>query len=119
LAAASMAAQPPNTIKSASETCLPPLWLALKADCIFSRVSSTLLRRTGLLAFQYFWGDNLMRAPLAPPRLSESRKVAAEAQAVATNSPIFKPEASILVLRVFMSLLSMRGCLTAGIGSCQ
>ena len=41
-----------------------------------------------------------MRAPLAPPRLSEPRKVEAEAQAVATSSETDKPEARIFALSV-------------------
>ena len=34
-----------------------------------------------------------MRAPLAPPRLSEPRKVEADAQAVETSSATDRPEA--------------------------
>ncbi len=40
-----------------------------------------------------------MRAPLAPPRLSDPRKVEAEAQAVATNSETERPEAEDLLLQ--------------------
>jgi len=40
-----------------------------------------------------------MRPPLAPPRLSEPRKVEAEAHAVETNSATDKPEAKTLALR--------------------
>ena len=39
-----------------------------------------------------------MRAPLAPPRLSEPRKVDADAQAVETISDTERPEASDLAL---------------------
>ncbi len=41
-----------------------------------------------------------MRAPLAPPRLSDPRKVEAEAQAVATSSDSDRPEAEDLRLQV-------------------
>ena len=41
-----------------------------------------------------------MRAPFAPPRLSEPRNVAAEAQAVETSSGMESPDARILPLRV-------------------
>ena len=39
-----------------------------------------------------------MRAPLAPPRLSEPRKVEAEAQAVETSSEIGRPGGEDLAL---------------------
>ena len=48
-----------------------------------------------------------MRAPFAPPRLSEPRKVAAEAQAAPTSSEMESPEARILALRSAMSLASI------------
>ncbi|MGY4437812.1 hypothetical protein ACVW04_000594 [Bradyrhizobium sp. LM2.3] len=38
-----------------------------------------------------------MRAPLAPPRLSEPRNVEADAQAVETSSGTDRPEARIFV----------------------
>jgi hypothetical protein len=47
--------------------------------------------------------------PLAPPRLSEPRKVEAEAQAVATSSLIDNPEARILVFRPAISAASIKG----------
>ena len=39
-----------------------------------------------------------MRAPFAPPRLSEPRNVEAEAHAVETSCEMDKPAAAILVL---------------------
>ncbi len=60
-----------------------------------------------------------MRAPLAPPRLSLSRKVDAEAQAVATSSEIDGPDARIVAFRAAMSCSSTSGWSTAGTGSCQ
>ena len=48
-----------------------------------------------------------MRAPFAPPRLSEPRKVDAEAQAAPTSSEIDSPEARILALRPSMSFASI------------
>ena len=47
-----------------------------------------------------------MRAPLAPPRLSEPRKVEAEAQAAETSSETERPEARILAFRSATSLSS-------------
>ena len=46
-----------------------------------------------------------MRAPFAPPRLSEPRNVDADAQAVETSCETDSPEARILVFRAAMSLL--------------
>ena len=48
---------------------------------------STLASSAGSLTSQSFCGARRMRAPLAPPRLSEPRKVEAEAQAVLTSWP--------------------------------
>ena len=48
-----------------------------------------------------------MRAPFAPPRLSEPRNVEADAQAVETSSEIDRPEARIFFLRLAMSGASM------------
>ena len=42
--------------------------------------------RPGWLTSQSFCGARRMRAPFAPPRLSEPRKVDADAQAVETSS---------------------------------
>ena len=44
-----------------------------------------------------------MRAPLAPPRLSVPRNVAAEAQAVATSCEVDSPEARIWRLSASVS----------------
>jgi hypothetical protein len=46
-----------------------------------------------------------MRAPLAPPRLSEPRKVEADAQAVETSWETDRPEARIFALRSAMSVV--------------
>ena len=60
-----------------------------------------------------------MRAPFAPPRLSEPRNVAADAQAVFTSFEIDRPEARILAFRSVVSLASISLWLIVGIGSCQ
>ena len=44
-----------------------------------------------------------MRAPFAPPRLSEPRNVEADAQAVETSSATVRPEARIFALSAAMS----------------
>ena len=44
-----------------------------------------------------------MRAPFAPPRLSDPRKVDADDQAVLTNSVIDKPEANTLAFKEAIS----------------
>ena len=100
LAAFSTAAQPASTIKSARETFLPE---ALNSPWIFSSALSTLSNCSGWLAAQNFCGARRRRPPLAPPRLSEPRKVEAEAQAVETSSPTLRPEANTLALRAAMS----------------
>ncbi len=48
-----------------------------------------------------------MRAPFAPPRLSEPRNVEADAHAVETSTGIDSPEARILVLSSAMSVISI------------
>jgi hypothetical protein len=48
-----------------------------------------------------------MRAPLAPPRLSDPRNVEAEAQAVDTSCETVKPEANTAALSDSASLLSI------------
>ncbi|MCY1296602.1 hypothetical protein D9M70_459980 [compost metagenome] len=63
----------------------------------------------GWLTCQSFCGARRMRAPLAPPRLSEPRKVEADAQAVETSSETERPEARILALRSAISLASTSG----------
>ena len=84
-AAFSTAAQPPSTIRSASETFLPPAAAALNSFWIPSSVSSTFASWAGWLTSQSFCGARRMRAPFAPPRLSEPRNVDADAQAVETS----------------------------------
>ncbi|MNC87053.1 hypothetical protein D3C83_27490 [compost metagenome] len=60
-----------------------------------------------------------MRAPLAPPRLSEPRKVDADAQAVDTSCATESFEARIFFLSSAISFSPISLWLTAGIGSCQ
>ena len=90
-AACSTAAQPPRTIRSASETFLPPDCEPLKSCWIRSRVCSTLASSAGSLTSQSFCGARRIRAPLAPPRLSVPRKLAADAHAVETSWEIDSP----------------------------
>jgi hypothetical protein len=100
LAAASTAAQPPSTIRSASETFLPPDCAPLNAFWIASSEGSTFASSAGWLTSQSFCGARRMRAPLAPPRLSLPRKLAADAQAVVTSWEIDRPQARIPGLQV-------------------
>src|SRR2546422_1681084 len=60
-----------------------------------------------------------MRAPFAPPRLSEPRNVEADAQAVETNSDTDTPEERILAFNAVISSSPISGWFTAGIGSCH
>ena len=78
LAACSMPTLPASTITSAT--------LAPVSAAIFPWTASTFASRAGSLPSQSFCGASRMRAPLAPPRLSEPRKVRALSQAVATIS---------------------------------
>ena len=48
-----------------------------------------------------------MRAPFAPPRLSDPRNVEAEAQAVATNSETERPASSSFVFYRAISFASI------------
>jgi len=64
----------------------------------------------GLFAFQSFWGARRIRAPLAPPRLSDPRKVEADAQAVDTSWDTVSPEANIFSFSEAMSLSSTNLC---------
>ena len=66
-AACSTAAQPPRTIRSASET-FRPAWERLNACWISSRVPSTVASSAGSLTAQFRCGSSRIRAPLAPPR---------------------------------------------------
>ncbi|MNL11837.1 hypothetical protein D3C87_1326890 [compost metagenome] len=51
-------------------------------------IVNTLFNCIGLLTSQAFIGAKRIRAPFPPPRLSELRKVEAEAHAVDTSSEI-------------------------------
>ena len=75
---------------------MPPEAAPLNAFWIPSRVLITFASRSGSLTFQSFCGARRMRAPLAPPRMSEPRNVDADAQAVETRSETDSPEARIL-----------------------
>jgi hypothetical protein len=61
----------------------------------------------GWLTSQSFCGARRIRAPLAPPRLSEPQKVDADTQAVETISETDRPEARILPLREAISCASI------------
>ena len=106
VAAASTAAQPPSTIRSASEIFLPE---ALNAFWIASSCDSTLASSAGWFTSQSFCGARRIRAPLAPPRLSLPRKVDADAQAVVTSCAVDSPDASIFSFSTAMSLSSTSG----------
>ena len=97
-AACSTAAHPPRTIRSASETFFPPDCEPLNSCWISSRVCSTLASSAGSLTSQSFCGARRMRAPLAPPRLSVPRNVAADAQAVETSWEIGQSRGEDLAL---------------------
>ena len=73
-AVCSIAVFPANTIMSATE--------APHSAAIFSYIGSTSFSCAGLFASQLLWGSRRIRAPFAPPRISEPLKVAALAQAV-------------------------------------
>src|SRR5512135_1150283 len=107
-----MPAQPAKTIRSASETFLPPEAALLYSLWIPSKVLSTLASPVGWLTSQSFCGARRIRAPFAPPRLSEPRKVDADAQAVDTSWDTDSPEARILPLREAMSCSSINLWLT-------
>ena len=102
-AACSTAATPPSTIRSASETFLPPVCAALNSFWMPSSFDSTLASSAGWLTSQSFCGARRMRAPLAPPRLSEPRNVEADAQAVETSSETDRPDARIFAFSAAMS----------------
>ncbi len=91
------------TIRSASDTRLPPVCPALNAAWIVSIVPSTLASRAGSFTSQSFCGARRMRAPFAPPRLSDPRNDDAEAHAVEMSSATDSPDASILAFSVRMS----------------
>src|SRR3546814_21169375 len=70
-----------STIRSASDTRLPPAAEVLNCCWIASSALSTFANCAGWFAGQSFCGARRMRAPLAQPRLSLPRKLAADAQA--------------------------------------
>ena len=102
-AASSTAAQPPRTIRSASETFFPPDCELLNSFWIASSFCRTFASSAGWFTSQSFCGARRMRAPFAPPRLSEPRNVAADAQAVVTSWEMDSPDARILAFRAAMS----------------
>src|SRR3974390_2704343 len=102
-----MTAQPARTIRSASDTFLPPDCALLNELWMPSRVLSTFASWEGWLTSQFFCGARRMRAPFAPPRLSEQRNVDADAQAVETSCETDSPEPRTLSLRAAMSFSSI------------
>ena len=72
-----------------------------------SRVSSTDANRAGWLTSQSFCGARRMRAPFAPSRRSEPRKVDADAQAVETSWETESPDARIPAFSAAMSCSSI------------
>ena len=103
LEAFSTAATPPSTIRSASETFLPnSFWIA-------SSLASTVFSSAGWLTSQSFCGLRRMRAPLAPPRLSEPRNVEADAHAVETSWDTVRPEPRIFVFSAAISCSPITG----------
>ncbi|OQC04170.1 MAG: hypothetical protein BWX79_02546 [Alphaproteobacteria bacterium ADurb.Bin100] len=118
-AADSTPALPASTIRSASDTCLPPVCAALNALRTPTSTARTRASCAGWFTAQSFCGARRMRAPLAPPRLSLPRKVEAEAQAVETSSGTLRPLASTFAFNRVMSPASISGWSTAGSGSCQ
>ena len=105
-AASSMAASPPRTMRSAREIFFPLLPLdcaLLNSFWIASELRQNLRELGGLVHIPILLRGERMRAPLAPPRLSEPRNDAADAQAVVTSWEIVSPEARILALRAATS----------------
>src|SRR6185437_10394123 len=86
---------------------------------MLSRDLSTFASWAGWLTAQSFCGARRMRAPLAPPRLSEPRNVDADAHAVETNCGIVRPDDRIFVFNAATSCSLISGWFTAGIGSCH
>src|SRR5262249_43319375 len=108
-AAASIAAHPPRTIRSASETLVLPFCEPSKAFWIASSFPRTVLSWAGWLTSQSFCGAKRIRAPFAPPPLSETGKVDDDAQAVETSCETERPDARIFALRAEMSLGPISG----------
>jgi hypothetical protein len=95
------------TIRSAIDTFFAPF--ASNAAFTPPSTLSTRASWSGWFAAQSFCGARRIRAPLAPPRLSDDRKVEAEAQAVATSSAGVSPEARICAFSSRTSAASMPG----------
>jgi hypothetical protein len=68
---------------------------------------------------QSFCGARVSRAPFAPPRLSVSRYVAADENAVKARSETESSASRTARLRRATSASPTSGCSTAGSGSCQ
>ena len=98
--------QPKRSGQPARPSCRQTAAL-LNALWMPSRVFSTFASWAGWLTSQSFCGARRMRAPFAPPRLSEPRKVDADAQAVETSCETDSPEARILLFREAMSFSSI------------
>ena len=75
----------------------------MRSGCLPS-VFSTFASCFGWLTSQSFCGARRMRAPFAPPRLSEPRNVDADAHAVETSCETDRPDARILPFSEAMSL---------------
>ncbi|MNZ89796.1 hypothetical protein D3C78_1087320 [compost metagenome] len=103
-AACSTPAPPASTIRSAREIFLPPACALLNSFWMPSSLASTLASCSGWLAGQDFCGSRRRRPPLAPPRLSEPRKLDAAAHAVDTSCETDRPDASTLLFRPATSL---------------
>ena len=88
---------------------MPPAWASLNACCTRSSAASTVASLAGSLTSQSFCGASRMRAPLAPPRLSEPRNVDADAHAVVTSCATVSPEATICRYSAATSCASISG----------
>src|SRR6266446_4426692 len=73
-----------------------------------SSVLRTFATWAGWLTSQSFCGARRMRAPFAPPRLSEPRNVDADAQAVETSWETDRPDARIFAFRANVLLPDQR-----------
>ena len=115
-AAFSTAAHPPSTIRSASETFFPPD----SKSCLDPLEDGQHRgQASGSLTAQSFCGARRIRAPLAPPRLSVPRKLAADDHAVETSWETDRPESRSVALSAAMSSSPISSWSTAGTGSCH
>ena len=89
------------------DTFLPVVCALLNCCWMVSKMSSARASFTGWFTSHCLAGANRMRAPLAPPRLSEPRKVEAEAHAVATSCAMESPDARMVLLSAAMSWASI------------